>query len=175
MRKQTTTSIFFIIALLFSLPCLARIVTTEPIICQDNIKELQQNASTAYLVKLSNVEYGGKPDSLTVIGPNGILYSPAQITILKIYRDPTGKLATLQNTPQKATLARVCDSLHNEHNGNCWALQMTFEDEQRWVLFDTPTTDGQIDFTLRDCPAASFLVESDEQLKAWEKQYTPAH
>lgn len=170
MYQNVVAYLFFsVVSLIVSPFCFARVVTTEPIVCQGNIQELQQNASTAYLVELSNVENGTLDEPQ--IGINGILYSPAQMTILKVYRDPTGALARLKGQPQKAILARLCDSAHNEKNNNCLALQTVFEDKQRWVLFDTYSEDGKIHFTLRDCPAASFMVESDEHLKAWEESY----
>lgn len=170
MYKKTAISILFgVTGLLVPSLGVTRVMTTEEIICPDNVQELQRRASMAYLVELSNVENGGfdRP----YMGVNGILYSPAQMTILKIYRDSTGELAVLKNVPQKAVLARLCDSAYNEREDKCWALQMVFENKQRWVLFDIPKRDDRIDFTLRDCPGASFLVESDEQLKAWEEKY----
>lgn len=41
-----------IAGLLFPLSYAARIMAMAPIICQNNIEELQRNASTAYLVEL---------------------------------------------------------------------------------------------------------------------------
>ncbi|WP_434778004.1 hypothetical protein [Neisseria sp. Ec49-e6-T10] len=90
---------------------------------------------------------------------------------MKVYRDSTGEFDALKGKQQEALFSRVCDSFYNEQNGKCWALQNFFEDGQQWVLFDTSITEGRIEFTLRDCQTASFLVESDEQLKAWEKQF----
>ncbi|WP_434778003.1 hypothetical protein [Neisseria sp. Ec49-e6-T10] len=73
MQKKINSFFIGIVSLLFSVPSIARFMTNEPIICQNNIEKLQQNASTAYLVELSNVKYGNKSNCpLNIIGDNGL-------------------------------------------------------------------------------------------------------